>query len=369
MGAIVIGTLGTVYFTGRVTAPIRRLNKDARKMASLLHLGNKSSRLSPHARSPYDQLAAKEGYSQDEVGELAAVFELLDRTTDELTEANNQLESRNQDLDDARSKLRKNLDRLELEMNAARKLQLSMVARDGEVMRFAPDVEAVGLMEPAREVGGDFYDIFNIDEHMVCFFIGDVSDKGTPSALLMSRTVSLVRFATLQMARLTGDIPTPSDILEQVNDELCKNNSTRMFVTLFLAIFDTRTGRLFCGNAGHVTPLVGIGPETIYLTKDLPDLPLGIRSGATYTTFGHDLQKGDCLTLFTDGVTEAENAKPEFFGTNRLLSVISELGEANPYDIVQTVRAAIENFVDGEEQFDDITMLVIGWEPMGTGKD
>ena len=160
-------------------------------------------------KSPYSQLAAQEGYSQDEVGELAAVFELLDRTTDDLTEANSQLEIRNRDLDDARSKLRKNLDRLELEMNAARKLQLSMVARDGEVMRFGADVEAVGLMEPAREVGGDFYDIFNIDENMVCFFIGDVSDKGTPSALLMSRTVSLVRFATLQLARLDRGYADP----------------------------------------------------------------------------------------------------------------------------------------------------------------
>lgn len=351
--AIVIGLLGTLYFTGLVTAPIRKLTNDARAMADL-RFGGKFLK-SDGADQPH----------QDEVSELAAVFDLLDRTTQELTEANSLLETRNTDLDETRRSLRTNLDRLEQETDAAKRLQLSMVAPDGVVRKLTPSVHTVGLMEPAREVGGDFYESFSLDDQTVVFFIGDVSDKGTASALLMSRTVSLVRFAAQQFVDLADRMPEPSDILAQVNVELCKSNSIRMFVTVYLGILNTRTGAVSYCNAGHISPILSARKGVRQVSKDIPDLPLGVKASAVYQTHQTRLGAGDRLVLYTDGVTEAEDQERKFFGVDRLIDVLSATRSSDMSAMIKTVRHRISAFVGDTEQFDDITLLIIGWEPMG----
>jgi len=353
LAAILTGLGGTLYFTGRVTAPIRKLTDDARAITDLRFGGKLLRKLRedlPH---------------QDEVSELAAVFDLLDRTTEELTEANSLLETRNADLDETRRSLRTNLDRLELEMDAARRLQLSMVAPDRVLRKLTPSVHAVGLMEPAREVGGDFYDSFLLDVDTVVFFIGDVSDKGTASALLMSRTVSLVRFAAQQFVELRKCVPQPSDVLAQVNAELCKSNSTRMFVTLYLGILNTNTGAVSYCNAGHISPIVCTDNGVRQTSQDIPDLPLGVQAGASYDTHTTQLQAGDRLVLYTDGVTEAEDEGRTFFGVDRLMEVLSSARSTDMPTMIKSVRQQLSVFVGDAEQFDDITLLIIGWEPMG----
>lgn len=353
LAAIIVGLGGTLYFTGRVTAPIRKLTDDARAMANLRFGGKSQTQL------PSDQP------NQDEVSELAAVFDLLDRTTEELTETNGLLETRNADLDDARRSLRTNLDRLELEMDAAKRLQLSMVAPDRKLRKLTPTVQAIGLMEPAREVGGDFYDSFSLDEKTVVFFIGDVSDKGTASALLMSRTVSLVRFAAQQFVDLKERVPEPDEILARVNTELCKNNSTRMFVTLYLGILNTRTGTVSYCNAGHASPILSSTKDVRQVSHEVPDLPLGVKANALYETKQTQLAAGDRFVMYTDGVTEAEDIHHKFFGVERLLDVISTARHKEMGSMISQVREHLSLFVGEAVQFDDITLLIIGWEPMG----
>ncbi|MGR3500918.1 SpoIIE family protein phosphatase [Pseudaestuariivita sp.] len=360
VGAILLGFAGTLYFTGRVTAPIRRLTTDARSLA--------------RARFGTVKVAANvatpgQGYGQDEVGELASVFELLDRTTEDLTHANALLEDRNRALSDTRERLASNLDRLANELDAARQLQLSMVASEGQVQRIGP-ASSIGRMTPAREVGGDFFESLALNDHRVLFFIGDVSDKGTASALLMSRTVSLLRFAAQQSTAVSGKVPTPSNVLAQVNQELCRNNSTRMFVTVFLGILDTRTGEVTFANAGHMSPLrtgTGTGTGTgdiVQITRDLPDLPLGVKASATYATGAIRLTPKERLVLYTDGVTEAENSSGVFFGLPKLKSAIGTAAHAPLPKLIRKIETALDTFVGQTKQFDDITLLVLGWEPI-----
>ncbi len=360
VGAIILGLLGTLYFTTRVTAPIRKLTSVVRAKADQKYgeIPSRSRKWIPFS---------KRGYRQDEVGELAAVFELLDQTTEELTASNQLLEDRNKDLRETRRTLSTSLNRLEREMDAARRLQLSMIAGDSELVQLGSSVQAVGLMEPAREVGGDFYDRFRMDEHRIVFFIGDVSDKGTASALLMSRTVSLVRFAAHQLARLTDSVPQPSDVLTQVNEELCKNNSTRMFVTLFLGVLDTRTGELTYANAGHISPILSSHNSVKPISADLPDMPLGVKPKSTYRNSHLTLPSDSRVVLYTDGVTEAENSDRKFFGVDRLVEVIHAQLDSDMETLLTSVSTALDHFVGGAEQFDDVTLLIIGWKPMGGG--
>lgn len=361
LGAIGLGLVGTIFFTGRVTAPIRRLTSDARQH-TLLRFGQRAPQ--PLA-VPTGQYGGG-GYGADEVGELAAVFELLGRTTDELTETNALLESRNRDLDDTRLRLRDNLDRLERELDSARKLQVSMVPDAEAAVALAEGLDVAALMEPAREVGGDFYDFLPIGDGAVCVIIGDVSDKGTPSALYMARAISLLRFAIAQAAKQSTALPDPAAILREVNAELCNHNSTRMFVTLFLAMIDVRQGQFIYANGGHPSPIIQSAAGSVLLSKDNPDLPLGIRSQATYRTATHQLTPGERVLLYTDGVSEAENDQGAFYGTARLMSEpLAAHSAATSAQAIHSIRQDVAEFSRGSEQFDDITMLAVGWRPMG----
>lgn len=362
--AISVGFLGTVFFTGRVTAPIRRLSQDARREA-LRRFGDSATAIGDATDgilTDSTKSGKLVGYGPDEVGELASVFELLGRTTDELTETNARLELRNRDLNEARTRLRENLDRLERELNSARTLQLSMVPAPDAGISLGANVSVQALMEPAREVGGDFYDFFTVGDDTVCVLVGDVSDKGTPSALFMARTISLVRFSTNQIARFSGSPPNPAEVLSEVNAELCKSNATRMFVTLFMGVLDKRTGVVTYANAGHPSPVVRTSEATSPLSVDAPDLPLGVRPGLVYKDYEFSMQAHDQLVLFTDGVTEAENNANRFYSLDRLTNCIGGQPPASAYELITRIRDDIADFADGAEQFDDITMLVLGWE-------
>src|SRR6476620_11475030 len=194
--------------------------------------------------------------------------------------------------------------RLEQELEAARDLQMSMLPQVfPPPMRQCP-VDVWGLVHPAREVGGDLYDVFTTDDGSLCFFVGDVSGKGMPAALFMARTKSLIRIATELMRAREGAAAKPSEIIGLVNRELCQDNGDMMFVTLFFAMLGPGSGELEFCNAGHNAPyrLNGQGLEVIEGAKGMI---LGVRSDAGYTTGRTSVAPGESIYVFTDGVTEA----------------------------------------------------------------
>jgi phosphoserine phosphatase RsbU/P len=264
-----------------------------------------------------------------------------------------------------RDEVRRNLARLEEEMDAARSLQLGMLPHQFPPCSTAQPVAVHALMQPAREVGGDLYDCFYAGDHTFCFLVGDVSGKGASAAMFMARTRSLVRM-TVELWRLwRTDEVRPAQLAEAVNRELCQNNNERMFVTVFLGLFDTQTGILSFINAGHPAPhlLRTGGPAAQIEAK--PGLPLGVRANAKYETRTLALQPGDAMFVCSDGVFEALNEKGDLFSIERLNKELSNTDGADPVEIVRIVKNAVDVFTGTAPKADDVTALALRWWPAG----
>ena len=250
-----------------------------------------------------------------------------------------------------------NAARLASSLETAHDIQNSMLPKSfAEVSRdYGIDLSA--MVRPAREVGGDLYDFFALDEDRLCVLVGDVSDKGVPAALFMSMTRTLIR----SVAEAT---PDPKTILERTNARLAAENSFLMFVTLFLAILDRRTGAVDYVNCGHNAPLVRppAGPPR-WLEVDA-NIALGIMEGASFTLQHTTLEPGSTLVLYTDGVTEAENPATSQFGEDRLLATVDR-GAPDAAGLVGQVLGHVDSFAAGAAQSDDITLLALTW-PAGT---
>jgi sigma-B regulation protein RsbU (phosphoserine phosphatase) len=257
-----------------------------------------------------------------------------------------------------RDLIRAHLARLETEIDAARSLQLSMLPRD--FPQPSPDypVELYATMQPAREVGGDLYDFFRTDDGKFCFLVGDVSGKGMPAALFMARTKSLIRVVTELMRSVNGGTQEPAEIIGRVNRELCQNNDSMMFVTLFFGILDPKTGALAYCNAGHNPPyrLAKNWPGAV---DDSKGLILGVRPNAVYETGLLNLAIGETLYVFTDGVTEAANEIHELFAEQRLERALAELQGEPCRGIVAGIKRSISEHVGAAEPSDDIAMLAL----------
>lgn len=214
-----------------------------------------------------------------------------------------------------------------------------------------PGAGLAGCCLPAREVGGDFYDVIDLGGGLLFLVIGDVSGKGVPAALYMAATVTLVR--TLAREQLP-----PDRLLQRLNDELARSNDTSMFVTIFCGYLQTNSGRLDYANAGHNPPLLVREGEAAVYHPVLPGLAAGCMEGYLYQAGMVALKLGDALLLYTDGVTEAQDSGGVFFSDRRLLEVAGSVqGESDL--LVDTVLKAVEAFAGGASQADDITMLAI----------
>jgi sigma-B regulation protein RsbU (phosphoserine phosphatase) len=213
-------------------------------------------------------------------------------------------------------------------------------------------------MQPAREVGGDLYDFFHTEDGLLCFFVGDVSGKGMPAALFMARTKSLIRIITELLRGADGGPPNPAEIIGRVNRELCQNNDTLMFVTLFFGMLEPRTGELGYCNAGH-NPPYRIGKGTLSAVNSAKGLILGVEPAAVYETGRLTLPAGEGLYLFTDGVTEAANPADELFSEERLEAALRDLEGQPCSGIVAGVGESVRSFVGHAEPSDDITMLAL----------
>jgi sigma-B regulation protein RsbU (phosphoserine phosphatase) len=257
-----------------------------------------------------------------------------------------------------RDEIDEHLARLEEELNAARKLQMSMVPQSFPAPSADFPIDLHASMEPAREVGGDLYDFFMTEDAKLCFLVGDVSGKGMPAALFMARAKSLIRIATDLMRSANGTSAPPADIIARVNRELCQDNGDMMFVTLFFAMLAPATGEVEFCNAGHNPPyhLNGQGAVAIEGGKGII---LGVNPKAVYATGRLSLATGEGIYVFTDGVTEANNTAEELFGEPRLEAALRAAAASGSAEIVKSVAEAVRGFVGNALPFDDITMLVI----------
>jgi sigma-B regulation protein RsbU (phosphoserine phosphatase) len=257
-----------------------------------------------------------------------------------------------------RDEINAHLARLEDELEAARKLQMAMVPQSFPAPSAGFPIDLHARMQPAREVGGDLYDFFVTQDGKLCFLVGDVSGKGMPAALFMARAKSLIRIATDLMRAPDGATARPADIIARVNRELCQDNGDLMFVTLFFAMLVPMTGEVEFCNAGHNAPyhLGEQGPAAIEGAKGVI---LGVKPDAVYTSGRLTLAPGEAIYVFTDGVTEANNAAEELFGEPRLEAVLRGAVGSASSAVVKSVSEAVCGFVDAALPFDDITMLAV----------
>lgn len=256
-----------------------------------------------------------------------------------------------------RDQVNAHLARLEQELEAARDLQMSMLPQVFPEPTPECPVDIHGLIQPAREVGGDLYDFFNTEDGSLCFFVGDVSGKGMPAALFMARTKSLIRIAT-ELMRGPDATVGPADIIARVNRELCQSNNDMMFVTLFFGMLNPKTGEVAYCNAGH-NPPYRVGADTISTIDQGKGIILGVRPQASYQTGALTLAPGETLYLFSDGVTEAHDAAGSLFSEERLEAALRAAARSRSRDIVQTVSDALKGFVGTAPPSDDITMLAL----------
>ncbi len=234
-------------------------------------------------------------------------------------------------------------------------LEVARQVQDSVQPKALPDSEThqvSALIIPAREIGGDFYDYFYLDDNRLGFVIADVSGKGVPAALFTMVTRALLK------ASLQG-FQSPGQCLTLVNDLLCEDNDSCIFITLFFGVLDVSSGELEYSNAGHNPPrLIRSGGEVMELPRT-GNLVLGILAEHQFNNERLRLNPGDTLFLYTDGVTEAEDARPEEFGEERLDRLLSEMSSATVREIAEGVVVAVQEFVAEAPQSDDITCLVV----------
>ena len=246
-------------------------------------------------------------------------------------------------------------ERMQEELNVGRDIQMSMVPQTFPPFPERNEFSIYAALHPAREVGGDFYDFFFIDENHICVCIGDVSGKGVPAALFMAVSRTLIK------ARATDDSSTAS-IITRVNDELSRDNKQYMFVTVFIAILNILTGELIYSNAGHNPPYIRRATGKIIRLDTRHGPVLGASPGLAYKENKIQLQKGDLLFMYTDGVTEARNPEKVFFGDNRVSELLVSGEHESVEAVVEHVVNRVKSFENGADQFDDITALALSYD-------
>ena len=242
----------------------------------------------------------------------------------------------------------------EKELTLATRIQSDMLPSTFPFMPERQEFDIYASMDPAKNVGGDFYDFFFIDNDHLAVVIADVSGKGVPAALYMMASKILIKNCAM-----TGK--SPSRILEMVNEQVCANNREEMFVTVWLGIIDLKSGRVAASNAGHEYPIISKNGKFEFL-RDPHSFVIGGMDGVKYKEYEFDLQPGDKLFVYTDGAPEAENTKAKQFGAERLLKVLNDNSKADPKALIEKTHAAVEAFVDIAPQFDDITFLCVEYK-------
>jgi sigma-B regulation protein RsbU (phosphoserine phosphatase) len=241
--------------------------------------------------------------------------------------------------------------RIMSELGIAKQIQSSVIPHFFTPLSGKTGFDITGNIEPSKEVGGDFYDFFWVDEHKFAVVSADVSSKGVPAALFMVVTKTLIK----NIAQMNK---TPAEIFAEVNNILCENNESGMFVMAFMGILDTQTGNFEYVNAGHYPPLIKRAKSDWEFMEIAPSFVLAAAEDVAYKSDSIKLSKGDKVYLYT-GVTEAFNHKYERYGRERFLKILESCKDKSIYEIVKISRADISDFICGVEQEDDITLLLL----------
>lgn len=243
-------------------------------------------------------------------------------------------------------------ERIGAELSVATHIQASMLPCIFPAFPGRPEFDIFATMEPAKEVGGDFYDFFLIDDDHLAVVIADVSGKGIPAALFMVIAKTLIK----DHAQLGT---TPAEVFTQVNEKLCESNEEGLFVTAWMGVLQISSGRMTFVNAGHNPPLIRHKDGTFEYLKQRPGFVLAGMEGTRYRSGELTLSPGETLYLYTDGVTEATDASNALYGEERLKKILDRCGTESPHGLLPLVKADIDAFVGEAPQFDDITMLAL----------
>ncbi len=322
-----LGGAGIVLLIAAVVAIASSITRPLRRLAAATH---------ELAAGNFD-LALPAMRTRDEVGELAhdfaAMKEALKQYIRELTETTAAKE------------------RIQSELRLASDIQASLLPRVFPPFPTRSELDIYAAMDPAKEVGGDFYDFFFVDHDRLCFLIADVADKGVPAALYMMVAKTLLKTEAQRLGE-------PDGILSSVNRILAADNERCMFATVFCAIIDLRTGEIRYANAGHNPPVL-VGPQGAHFLDVQAAMMLGPLADARYRTERARLRPGETLFLYTDGVTEAMNPQGQLFGAPALCDALREVARAAPEIMVRHLRAVLMRHADTAPQSDDVTMLAL----------
>lgn len=279
--------------------------------------------------------------SNDEIGELYREIRSMEERivdyTEHLTQATAEKE------------------RVSTELRTASQIQAAMLPSIFPAFPDREDFDLYASMTPAKEVGGDFYDFFLIDDKHLAVLIADVSDKGVPAALFMMASKILINYR----AQMGG---SPSEILSAVNAQISRSNKRKMFVTVWMGILDLETGLLQCSNAGHEYPCLRGRDGVFRVLKDKHGLVVGAMAKSKYRDYEIRMQPGDAVFVYTDGVPEANNADGAFYGMERMEKTLNTLADQSPRQILEGVKADVDAFTGDARQFDDLTMLCLEYK-------
>ena len=323
--AVVASSLAAMYIRRHFVTPIEKISDEAARFAKENTLGKPLGKLS----------------SLDEISNLALSIDTMEKDMVEYIENLTAVTAERE--------------RISAEMSLASTIQENSIPNTYPAFPERTEFDIYGVMDPARQVGGDFYNFFLIDDDHLALVIGDVSGKGVPAALFMM-------VANLMIADRTMMGGTPAEILTYVNQILSTHNKAQMFVTVWLGILEIPTGKLTAANAGHEYPALRRGDGLFEMFKDKHGFVVGGMEGIRYKDYELELSPGSKIFIYTDGVPEAENAEEAMFGTERMLAALNENPDGSPEQILVGVRHAVDGFVQDAEQFDDLTMLCLEYK-------
>ena len=329
--AVISGIIWVIYMRRRIVTPIRQLNQASLNMVE--HLADGTS----------PEIVVKR---DDEIKDLADCFSTMYR---EIGEYISQLKT-----------VTAEKERIGAELDVAAKIQSSMLPCIFPPFPNRKEFDIYATMDPAKEVGGDFYDFFMVDEDHLAFVVADVSGKGVPAALFMVIGKTLIKDHT----GLHNDL---GEVITEVNNILCASNSEEMFITAFEGVLNLKTGELRYVNAGHETPFICRGNGVYEKFKVKSGFVLAGMEGVRYKSGSVQLEPGDKIFEYSDGVPEAANANNEQYSMKRLADVLAKESKKMPTELLPLIKSDLDEFVGGAEQFDDITMLCVQFN--GTGRN
>ena len=303
---------------------------------------------------PVEQLtkAVDEFANSDEL-DASSIVKLNINTGDEIEVLYNSTQKMQENIIEYMENLTKvtaEKERIGAELNVANQIQADMLPRIFPPFPDKKEFDLYASMVPAKEVGGDFYDFFMIDDDHLALVMADVSGKGVPAALFMVIAKTLIK----NRAYMGG---TPSEILAYANEQLCEGNEADLFVTVWMAIIELSTGKGIAVNAGHEHPVIRRAGGEYELVVYRHSPAVAIMEGMSFKQHEFQLGKGDSIFVYTDGVPESTNDSNVLMGTDRMLEALNKNPDAEPKEVVENVNAAIKEFVGNAEQFDDTTML------------